>query len=60
MPRDAGDLLVMALQRAQFPHGAYVVQLDQLVTTRRQEPVAVVIPRHLGHGILVPVQRAEA
>mmetsp|Transcript_27964 Transcript_27964/g.80810 ORF Transcript_27964/g.80810 Transcript_27964/m.80810 type:complete len:413 (-) Transcript_27964:108-1346(-) len=59
MPRDAGHLLVMALERAQLPHGPYVVHLDELVSAGGEEPVAIVVPCHLGDGILVSVEGAQ-
>jgi hypothetical protein len=59
MPSDAGHLLVMALERAQFPHGPNIVHLNELVSAGGQEPVAIVVPCHLGDGVLVSVEGAQ-
>mmetsp|Transcript_26851 Transcript_26851/g.73847 ORF Transcript_26851/g.73847 Transcript_26851/m.73847 type:complete len:528 (-) Transcript_26851:40-1623(-) len=59
MPRHACYFLVVPLETDEFLHGTNVVELDELITTRRYQPVAVVVPSHLGDGVLVAVQRRE-
>mmetsp|Transcript_4146 Transcript_4146/g.10528 ORF Transcript_4146/g.10528 Transcript_4146/m.10528 type:complete len:261 (-) Transcript_4146:95-877(-) len=59
VPCDARNFFMMALQRAQLSHRPNVIEFDQLISTRCQQPVAVIIPRDLGDRIFMPVQCAQ-
>lgn len=59
MPRQTGDFLVVPLERGQFLHGPNIVEFDELIARCSQQPVAIVVPGHLGDSVFVTVERAE-
>lgn len=56
MPREAADFLLVATEGLHVGgHVANVEDLDQMITRGGKQPVSVLIPLDIGHGVLVRV-----
>mmetsp|Transcript_27974 Transcript_27974/g.64795 ORF Transcript_27974/g.64795 Transcript_27974/m.64795 type:complete len:335 (-) Transcript_27974:272-1276(-) len=59
MPCQGSHFLVMSLERTELLHDPNIINLDELVTTRGEEPVSIVVPCNLGDCVFVSVQCAQ-